>query len=201
MEIFKKTGGFLLLLIAFKFMLAGLTKEHMLNVLLYGVIFGFCVWMWGTWVNFSTPKGKKRLVRGIALLIAVGFGWWLLPAPGAPQVDWQKYEPETVQKALQKGQPVLIKFTADWCTNCKIVEKKVYQDPDTAAFLKQKGFVTILADTTQESYQATVDYNTIFKGAGSVPNTVLLNPDKKTMINLRGTFKSEELKDVINKQF
>ncbi|MHC5191070.1 MAG: protein-disulfide reductase DsbD family protein, partial [Planctomycetota bacterium] len=147
MDIFKKTGGFLLLIIAAKFMLAGLTKDHMLNVILYGVVFSFCVWMWGTWVSFSTPKSKKRLVRGVALVIAVTAGLWLLPAPEAPQMDWQQYEPAVVQAALENDQPVLIKFTADWCTNCKIVDKNVYQDPATAAFLAQKGFVAIKADT------------------------------------------------------
>ncbi|MHC4290472.1 MAG: protein-disulfide reductase DsbD family protein, partial [Planctomycetota bacterium] len=201
MDIFKKTGGFLLLIIAAKFMLAGLTKDHMLNVVLYGVIFSFCVWMWGTWVSFSTPKSKKRLVRGVALVIAVTAGLWLLPAPEAPQMDWQQYEPAVVQAALENDQPVLIKFTADWCTNCKIVDKNVYQDPATAAFLAQKGFVAIKADTTQKTYQATVDYNTIFKGAGSVPNTVLLNPDKKTITNIRGIFTPEDLKQKINEQF
>ena len=67
--------------------------------------------------------------------------------------------------------------------------------------LAQQGFVTIKADTTQKTYPATVDYNAIFNGAGSVPNTVLLNPDKKTITNLRGIFTSEELKQVINEQF
>jgi thiol:disulfide interchange protein len=148
MEIFKKTGGFLLLIIAAKFMLAGLTKDHMLNVLLYGVIFGFCVWMWGTWVTFSTPKGKKWTVRLIAMAIAVACGLWLLPAPAASQIDWQDYDAAVVQEALEDGGPVLIKFTADWCTNCKIVDKNVYKNPDIAAFLTQKGFTTIKADTT-----------------------------------------------------
>jgi len=201
MEIFKKTGGFLLLLIAAKFMLAGLAKEHMLNVLLYGVIFAFAVWMWGTWVTFSTPKGKKWTVRIIALAIAVAAGFWLLPVPKQSQIDWQNYDPAVVQNALENDQPVLIKFTADWCTNCKVVDKNVYQDPETAAFLAQKGFVTIKADTTQEDYQATVDYKSIFKEAGNIPNTILLNPKTKTMTKLRGIFTSEELKQTINEQF
>jgi thiol:disulfide interchange protein DsbD len=201
MEIFKKTGGFLLLIIAAKFMLAGLTKEHMLNVLLYGVIFAFCVWMWGTWVTFSTPKGKKWSVRLVALAIAVATGFWLLPAPGQSQIDWQKYEPTVVQNALEENKPVLIKFTADWCTNCKIVEREVYQNPDIASFLDQKGFVAIKADTTQETYQATVDYKTIFKEAGNVPNTILLNPDTQTMTKIRGIFTPEELQKAINEQF
>ena len=201
MEIFKKTGGFLLLLIAAKFMLAGLTKDHLLNVLLYGVIFAFAVWMWGTWVSFSTPAGKKWIVRLIALAIAVAAGVWLLPAPKQSQIDWQPYDPALVQTALEKNQPVLIKFTADWCTNCKIVDKNVYQNPEIAAFLTQKGFITVKADTTQESYQATVDYKAVFKEPGNIPNTILLNPDTKTITKIRGIFAPEELKQAISEQF
>ena len=201
MENFKKAGGFLLLLIAAKFMLAGLTKEHMLNVLLYGVIFAFAIWMWGTWVTFSTPKGKKWIVRIVALALAAATGFWLLPAPKQSQIDWQHYDRAAIQSALENGDPVLIKFTADWCTNCKVVEKNVYQNPEIAAFLKQKGFVTIKADTTQKDYPATVDYKTIFQEAGNVPNTILLNPKTQTMTKLRGIFTPEELKQAINEQF
>jgi len=201
MEIFKKTGGFLLLIIAAKFMLAGLTKEHLINVLLYSVIFAFAVWMWGTWVTFSTPKGKKWAVRLMALAVAVAAGLWLLPAPKQSQIQWEHYDPAIVQAAIENNEPVLIKFTADWCTNCKVVEKNVYKNPDIAAFLTQKGFVMIKADTTQEDYQATVDYKTIFKEAGNVPNTILLNPDTKTITKLRGIFTPEELKQAVNIQF
>ena len=201
MEIFKKTGGFLLLIIAGKFMLAGLTKDHLINVLLYSVIFAFAVWMWGTWVTFSTPKSKKWTVRVIALIVAVAGALWLLPAPKESQIDWQPYDPAIVQNALENNDPVLIKFTADWCTNCKIVDRNVYQDPTIAAFLDRQGFVTIKADTTQEDYQATVDYKAVFKEPGNIPNTILLNPDTKTMTKLRGIFTGEELRQAISEQF
>lgn len=201
MEIFKKTGGFLLLIIAAKFMLAALTKDHLINVLLYSVIFAFAVWMWGTWVSFSTPQGKKWTVRLIALAIAVVAGFWLLPAPKQSQIQWEHYDPAIVQAALENDEPVLIKFTADWCTNCKVVEKNVYKDSAIAAFLDERGFVTIKADTTQEDYQATVDYKAVFKEAGNVPNTILLNPDTKTITKLRGIFTQEELKQAISEQF
>jgi len=201
MEIFKKTCGFLLILIAVKFTLTALAKDHLINVLLYGVIFSFCVWMLGAWITFSTPKGKKWTVRGVAVIIAMMTGFWLLPAPGSSQIDWQKYDPATVQNALQNDQPVLLKFTADWCTNCKIVDKNVYQDAATTALLAQKGFVTIKADTTQQSFQATVDYKAVFKEPGNVPNTILLNPDKQTITKIRGIFTPDELKQIINEQF
>ena len=121
--------------------------------------------------------------------------------PKQSQIDWQHYDPTVVQTALENDNPVLIKFTADWCTNCKIVDKNVYKNQEIAAFLTQKGFVAIKADTTQQAYQATIDYNSVFNGRGVVPNTVLLNPDKKTIANLRGIFTPEELRQIITDQF
>ncbi len=201
MEIFKKTGGFLLLFIAVKFTLTALPKDRLINVLLYGVIFAFSVWMWGTWVGFNTPKGKKWITRLIAAAIAIGCGLWLLPAVRESTINWQKYDAALVQKSIAENRPVVLKFTADWCTNCKIVDKNVFQQPDVAALLQQKGIVAVKADTTLASYPAAKDLNIVFGEAGSVPLTVLLDPKDKSITKLRGIFTPEELKQIIAERF
>lgn len=201
MEIFKKTGGFLLLLIAFKFTLATLAKEHLLNVLIYGVIFAFCVWMWGSWVGLTTPAGKKWTTRLLAAAIAVAAGLWLLPSITPPKIDWQPYDAAAVQKAIEANRPVLLKFTADWCTNCKIVDKNVYQQPDIAKLVKDKGFVAVKADTTQAAFPAAVDMNCVFGEPGNVPVTILLNPKQKTLTKLRGIFAAGEFKQLVSEKF
>lgn len=198
MEIFKKTGGFLLLIIAVKFTLAALTKDRLINVLMYGVIFSFCVWMWGQWVTFSSPALRKWLVRTAALIISVAAGFWLLPAPQQPIIEWHKYDPAAIEKALQEDQPVVLKFTADWCTNCKVVEKRVYQQIEIAKLLQNRNVLSIKADTTQAQYPASIDFKSIFGEAGNVPVTILLDPKTKTMIKLRGIFKPEQLKEAVN---
>ncbi len=201
MENFKKAGGFLLLLIAVKFTLTALPKERLINVLLFGVIFSFAVWMWGSWVSFSTPKGRKWTIRLIAMILAIVSGVYLLGAVQESQIDWQEYDAATVQKAIENDRPVLIKFTADWCTNCKIVEKNVFQLPDIAALIDQKGLLAFKADTTQSHYAAAKDLNAVFGEAGSVPLTVLLNPADESMIKLRGIFTPEEFKQAVAEQF
>ena len=197
MENFKKAGGFLLLLIAVKFTLTALPKERLIGVLMFGVIFSFAVWMWGSWVSFSTPKGRKWTIRLIALVLAVVSGVYLLPAVQESQIHWQKYDAAAVQKAIENDQPVLVKFTADWCTNCKIVEKNVFQLPEIAALIDQKGLVAFKADTTQSHYPAAKDLNAVFGEAGSVPLTVLLNPTDHRMTKLRGIFTPEEFKQAV----
>lgn len=201
MEIFKKTGGFLLLAIAFKFMLAGLAKEHLLSVLLYGVVFAFCAWMWGSWVDFNTPATKRRTVRAIAVVIAVAAGVWMLPKPEEAKIDWQAYDAQVIEQAIERGQPVLVKFTADWCTNCKVVERRVYQDPQAVEMIRQRGFLTVKADTTQKDYPASVDMRRVFGEAGNVPVTVLLNPEDNRITKLRGIFTTEELQKTLTADF
>ncbi|UCD50622.1 MAG: thioredoxin family protein [Phycisphaerales bacterium] len=201
MEIFKKSTGFLLFLIAAKLTLAALPRERLLNVLMYGIVFSFCVWMWGKWVGFGTPAGKRRLVRGIALAIAIGVGFWLLPAVEPPEdatIDWQSYNAEVVQAAVGRERPVLLKFTADWCTNCKVVERDVYYDPEVAQRIEGKNVLPIKADTTLKDYQATVDLKEIYGEAGNVPVTIVVLPGGERR-KLRGIFDKKKLIEILEK--
>ena len=197
MEIFKKSTGFLLFLIAAKITLAALPKDRLMNVLMYGIVFSFCVWMWGKWVGFGTPAGKRRLVRGIALAIAVAAGFWLLPATESPE-GWQDYDDRLVQQATSQNRPVLLKFTADWCTNCKVVDKKVFLDPTVIELLEEKNVLTIKADTTLNNYDATVDLKQVYGEAGNVPVTIVLLPDG-TQEKLRGIYPKEELLEILTR--
>jgi len=195
MEVFKKSTGFLLFLIAAKLTLAALPKDRLLNVLMYGIVFAFCVWMWGKWVDFTTPVLRRRVIRLIAVALAVGAGMWLLPATesaGAAQVGWNPYDAEIVQQAVVKKRPVLLKFTADWCTNCKVVERRVFENPEVVALLQAKNVLPIKADTTLIDYPATRDLKTLYGEAGNVPVTVVLLPDGSRK-KLRGIFDKGEL--------
>lgn len=196
MEHFKKTCGFLLLFIAVKLALAALPKERLINVGLYGIVFSFCVWVSGTWVTFSTPVGKKRLVRLAMVVLAVGAGLWLLPSRTA-LVPWQDYDASAIQAAQDNEQPVLIKFTADWCSNCKVVERKVYRNKGVVDLMESRGFLPIKADTTTKDLPATIDLNTLYGEAGNVPVTILLLPDQEEPIKLRGIFKKQALRELL----
>jgi thiol:disulfide interchange protein DsbD len=192
MERIRKAMGFVLLIIAVK-LLGALPKERMVDALFYAVILSFCLWMWGSWVNFATSQGKKWTIRIVAVLIAVVCGLWLLPAQ-QQLLDWQSYDAAVIQKAVEAKQPVVIKFTADWCTNCVVVEKRVYHNSDVVMLLKQKNALVIKADTTTKDMPATKDLTTVYGESGTVPVTILLLPDGR-QIKLRGIFDKQELFD------
>ena len=195
MDIFRKAMAFVLFYLAVKLALPALSGERLLNVIKYAVVLSFVLWMWGGWVSFSTPAGKKWLIRLLAVVLAVGSGLWLLPsepAAGGAKIDWQDYDSAIVTRSATEGKSVLIKFTADWCTNCKVVDKTVFHNPEVADLIRKKGVLAMLGDTTQKQYRATIDLHEIYKIPGTVPTTIILTPDG-TQHQLLGIFDEQEL--------
>ncbi len=190
MDIFRKSMGFVLLVISVK-LLASLPRETLGNVLFYGIVLSFCVWMWGGWVSFSTPTVRKWSVRWVAVIIAILAGFMMLRSP-VKFIDWQSYDSATIRKAVEEKRPVVIKFTADWCTNCVFVERKVYQDANVARLIRSKGALAIKADTTLIDYPATVDLRQVYGESGTVPTTIVLAGGQPP-IKLRGIFDKQEL--------
>jgi thiol:disulfide interchange protein len=197
MEQFKKAMGFAMLLLMVK-PLSALPKDRMLAVISYAIILGFSVWMWGTWVTFSTPKNKKRVVRGIALLIALVAGFYMLPAKTS-LVQWQKYDRAVINSAIAEDQPVLIKFTADWCSNCKIVDKKVFHDEAVVNLIQEKSVLAVKADTTLSNYEASVDLQKMYNIPGTVPITILHLPEKKDPVQITGIYEPKTLIEILEK--
>jgi thiol:disulfide interchange protein DsbD len=185
-----------LLIIAVK-LLGALPKERLVDALFYAVVLSFCLWMWGSWVNFATPTGKKWTTRIIAVLIAMIAGFWLLPEKKT-LVDWKVYDAATIAQAVEQKRPVVIKFTADWCTNCTVVDKRVYQNPEVADLIKQKNILAIKADTTSKDMPATAALVETYGESGTVPVTIVILPDGEP-IKLRGIFDKQELIEVLQK--
>ncbi len=198
MDHVKHGMGFLLILIAVK-LLSALPGDSRMNVLLYAVILSFCVWMWGRWVTYSTPPARKWFVRTVAVVLAAAFAWLMLPGFGAQSqklIDWKDYDPAEIAKAIENDRPVLIKFTADWCTSCVVVERLVFKRKDIAELIKQKNVFAVKADTTLAGTEATLDLANVYNEPG-VPVIVLHLPDGKQP-HLRGLFGKNELLKLLN---
>jgi len=194
MELFKQTLGFVLLVIAVKLIKAA-PAENRINLLYFAVVLSFSVWIWGTWVTYGSKLSHKLLVRGIAVLLVV-LAFWFFFRPEL--VDWQEYDTASIASAKSQQKPVLIKFTADWCTNCEIVDKFVFGRKDIAKLLEKKGVLTIKGDTTKASQPATLDLSNIYKEPG-VPVTMLFLPGETEPVRLRDLFFADELKTLLEK--
>ena len=191
MELFKHATGFILLAIGVK-LLEAVQLERIIDILYYAVVLAVCVWMWGVWVGYSTPAAKKWTIRIIATALAVIFGFILLTKPKLGFINWQDYDAEIIASAQKTQRPVLIKFTADWCFSCKVLDKTVYSDLKIADLISRKNVLAIKADTTQFDYPATVAMKEIYDEP-AVPVTVLLLPGNVPPVRLRGNLIKNEL--------
>jgi thiol:disulfide interchange protein DsbD len=197
MELFKQGVGFILLAIA-AWMITVYPAEGRAGLLYFSVAVGFCVWMWGRWVDYGTKFSRKITVRVIAAALAVWAGVYFL-SPAAKLIDWQNYDGEMIAKALSEKRPVLIKFTADWCMSCKAVEGLVYSREDIAKLIKDKKVLAVKADTTVKDYPATFALKDVYKEPG-VPVSILLMPGKEEAEKRwRGKAFGNELKEELKK--
>ena len=111
---------------------------------------------------------RHRVVAGVAsLLIALaGYGWalekelrWRTPEPppmaGVAEhspggIAWERWSPEAVAAARAAGRPVLVDFTAKWCTTCQWNKVNALEVPAVEAKLKALNAVTLIGDFTRQ---------------------------------------------------
>jgi len=193
-DLFKQALGFLLLLIAVKLVKA-VPEANKVSLLYFAVVLSFCVWMWGTWVTFGTKLSPKILVRGMAVVLAVSAFWFFF----RPEiVDWKSYDRVVIETARSESTPVLVKFTAGWCTNCEVVDKFVYQRKDVARLIDRKGVVAVKGDTTEANQPATLDLKNVYNEPG-VPVTILFLPGRAEPVRLHNLFFGDELIEWLEK--
>jgi len=197
MELFKQAIGFILLVIAVK-LIAALPQQRRMGVLYFAIILGFSVWMWGSWVSFDTKLLRKWVIRIIAIVLAVAAGWVFLPEPAGELISWQKYDADLIDAARTADEPVLIKFTADWCLSCQAVEKIVFSREDIAKLIEEKGVLAVKADTTTKDMSATLALKDIYNEPG-VPVSMLFMPGKDEPVRWRGMSFADELKGFLEK--
>ncbi|RJQ76482.1 MAG: DUF255 domain-containing protein [Desulfobacteraceae bacterium] len=105
---------------------------------------------------------------------------WAMRGPG---VAWQSYSEETLRAARQTGKPVIIDFSATWCTPCRELEEVTFHD---ATVVKQAAadFVMVKVDVTKGGNPV---HERLLReyGVKGVPTVVFLDRDGKERLDLR----------------
>lgn len=137
---FKQFMGFLLMAtVAYLFhVLVTLVddSDRILNVGLALVLLAFGAWVYG--------KGSGWLNRVLVVLSLAGTVWMM--GPTNKHIPWEEFDEKAIEKHVGAGRPVFIDFTASWCTNCKVNERRVLETPETLALLQSTGVVPMKGD-------------------------------------------------------
>lgn len=193
-ELLKQTMGILMLAAAAFFIGVGvvsLTSDGTeANSKVYWWVVGALVAAAGLWLIVrglgkvcSTSQGRG-LVAACGLLLIFCGGWvgYDFSRPdtkagvASGEVDeggipWVYYTPERLAEQQAAGQIVVIDFTAEWCLNCKALEKAVLESDRITALLREDGVTPIKVDITSSR---NVDGNNLLKEMGRVTIPLLV---------------------------
>ncbi len=192
MEYFKQTMGFLLIP-AVLYLLSTLPARDGWPWLVggFGAVLVFGLWMWGSWVRFDAPLRRKLIVRGAAVVLAVAAGWWLLPQPVQAGIQFEPFDAMRIDQDREDGRIVVVKVTAAWCTECKILDYRVFGRPEIAEAFHARKVVAVEADVTDKSSPASQWVKANF--GGSPPMTIIYPVPSGTPRVVVGVFGPDDM--------
>ncbi|HPA28005.1 MAG TPA: thioredoxin family protein, partial [Acidobacteriota bacterium] len=77
-----------------------------------------------------------------------------------PGVKWFKGGVDKAVEAAKKEEKIIfIDFYADWCYPCKMLDKMVWQDPDSARQIKAMKVIPLKMDAEKEGLDAARKYS------------------------------------------
>jgi thiol:disulfide interchange protein DsbD len=138
------------------------------------------------WIKRTAGDSRVfRLVKrgaGIAGVLAAALivGAWISRGPG---VSWQDYSRDLLDGARESGTPVIMDFSATWCTPCRRLEEVTLHDPEVVALAKED-FLMVKIDLTRGGnalHERLVEKYEV-KG---VPTVVFLGADGRERRGLR----------------
>ena len=104
-------------------------------------------WIDGTQGGFKAFSVVKNVV-GVAGVVVGAFLLSSLLMVG-PGVSWKAYSDEVMEQARKSNKPVIVDFSATWCTPCRELEDITFRDP---TIVKQAAdyFVMVKVDLTKK---------------------------------------------------
>ena len=175
---FKQFAGFVLLGTTV-YLISILGHDYVLPTLILLLGLGLGVWMVGNLYNLSSPPALRWKVRILALALTggiAGFGYQI--HEGGDELPWEPFSTEALAAALDEGRPVLVDFTADWCPNCKLVERISLNRKETRDFVSSHNVKTLKADYTNFSDEITAWLDRF--DSTSIPVTAVFSPGRPT---------------------
>ena len=151
METFKHVMAFVLLgTVVYLF---GIVRHEMVSgMLAFCLALAFAAYLWGRYAHGGMELVARWLRRAVIAGLVVGAGFLFLKAE-RPDV-WESFSLAALEESRVGGQTIMIDFTADWCPNCKFVEKFRLETETVRKALTAKGVRVLKADITHAGKDA-----------------------------------------------
>ncbi len=140
-------------------------------------------------------SGLRRHSKGLALVsvVVAGLGlalglWQLRPAAPGSELPWTPYTPTVLAQARERGDPVVLYFSADWCLPCKELSATTFRDQRVQAALAKVSLVKVdLTDETPEERGVRERFRVV-----GVPTVIFLGPQGEERGRLLGYVNAQD---------
>jgi thiol:disulfide interchange protein len=134
-----------------------------------------------SWQVIARPASRVAFnLLGLSLIVG---GIWLGSALSSRgPIDWIYYTPERFEQALADGEVVVMDFTAEWCLNCKAMERQVLYTDRVVALSQKPGVSFFKVDITSKSNVAGTE-KLAAVGRVTIPALVVFDAEGKETFN------------------
>lgn len=201
-ELLKQVLGILMIAVA-AFLFSNLVHAEWKWWVVTGIAAAGFAWaLVGGMRILKTPQAKVivTLISLVGLSSSVGLGYVMTRPSGIP---WKIYAtPEGgIQKAIDEGKAagkfVVVKFTANWCTNCIAIERTVYNSTTGRREMNRPDVVAIKVDLTNQNNKEGWDLLKQFSGGSGIPFSVFYRP-MGDPVSFRSFFKISDLQKALS---
>lgn len=164
----------------------------------------YVTWLWWflqfvivIWALYTLIQSKNKIDKALPIIVLVILLAINLTPPKSTSITWQPYSENLIQLAQEEQRPILLEFTADWCINCKVLEKTTYNSTALYQMAEKIQLIPIQVDMThfnQQNKALLIDY-----GGNSLPYAVILDPKGNVIHAFSGMFTLKSLLNVLEK--
>ncbi|MCI5158571.1 MAG: DUF255 domain-containing protein, partial [Candidatus Electrothrix sp. AUS1_2] len=143
------------------------------------MLFAFCAGGWTAWRTWKIASRRKLkyffTVIGLLIMLGAAVGVFRLTRTGP--IDWTYYTALRLEQAREERKTVVMVFTAEWCLNCKVLEKSILDNRKVIDLLSDDRVVPMKVDITGNNPEGKDKLKEV--GSLTIPLLVVLDGDGK----------------------